>query len=79
MPLELAESVCILAVEDINRLWAHLLSQLAGRLHDFNLRLEGSGLVLEGQARSYHARQLAQHAVMRATALPVLRNGIEVI
>jgi hypothetical protein len=34
--------------------------------------------VLRGRARTYYAKQLAQHAVMQATALPILRNEIEV-
>jgi len=33
---------------------------------------------LRGRAKTYYAKQLAQHAVMEATDLPVLANEIEV-
>jgi hypothetical protein len=36
------------------------------------------GLVLRGRAQTFYTKQLAQHAVMRATALPILANEIEV-
>ncbi len=35
-------------------------------------------LVLRGFARTYHAKQLAQHAVMTETEMPILANEIEV-
>jgi hypothetical protein len=42
------------------------------------LAARGGGLVLTGHARTYHAKQLAQHAVMEATALPIVANDIDV-
>jgi hypothetical protein len=36
-------------------------------------------LILRGQAGSYHAKQVAQQIVMRATTLPILTNDIEVV
>jgi hypothetical protein len=51
---------------------------LQGRIHDFWLMVRGHGLVLQGRARTYYAKQLAQHAVMEAAALPILANEIEV-
>jgi hypothetical protein len=42
------------------------------------LRLEDPGLVLEGCAHSYFAKQLAQQVVMTATTLPIAANEIEV-
>jgi hypothetical protein len=53
-------------------------SRLNGQVRNFRLVVRGSGLILTGQARTYYARQLAQHAVMEATALPILANEIEV-
>jgi hypothetical protein len=41
--------------------------------------VRGCGLVLTGQASTYYAKQLAQHAVMEATALPILANEIDVL
>jgi len=34
--------------------------------------------VLQGRTRTYHAKQLAQHAVMEITELPILANEIRV-
>jgi len=33
---------------------------------------------LRGQVHTYYAKQLAQHAVMETTGLPILANEIEV-
>jgi len=35
-------------------------------------------LILRGRTRTYYAKQLAQQAVMEATALPIRANEIEV-
>lgn len=64
---------------EIDRISAQVQHQLSGCLRDFRLDSTGAGLVLRGRARTYHARQLAQYAVMRATDLPILRNEIEVL
>ncbi len=45
----------------------------------FQLIVQNEGLVLRGQARSFHAKQLAQQAVMEATDLPIIANDIEVV
>jgi hypothetical protein len=55
-----------------------LQGQLLGRVLEFRLVPRERGLVLQGRARTYHAKQLAQHAVRQATALPILANEIEV-
>jgi hypothetical protein len=36
------------------------------------------GLILQGCAATYYAKQLAQHAGMEVTGLPLLANEIEV-
>jgi hypothetical protein len=64
--------------EDLDRLGAQVQHELSGRLRDFRLKRKGVGVVLSGRVRTYYAKQLAQHAVMRATALPILGNEIEV-
>ncbi len=53
---------------------------LAGRAHVRDLRvvLVEQGVVLEGRATTYYAKQLAQHAAMVVSGLPVLANRIEV-
>jgi hypothetical protein len=65
--------------EDIDRLVASVQNQLAGRVSDLRLLLRDRGLVLQGHARSYYAKQLAQHAVIMATELPLLSNDIQVL
>jgi hypothetical protein len=63
---------------EIERLETHVYSRLNGRVRHFRLVLRGCGLISTGQARTYYAKQLAQHAVMEATALPIIANQIEV-
>jgi hypothetical protein len=53
-------------------------SRLTGLVRDFQLVLFEQGLILRGRARNYHAKQLAQHAVMEATSLSIRVNEIEV-
>ena len=55
-----------------------VLCQLNGRVHDFRLLVRDGSLVLQGRTRTYHAKQLAQHAVMEVTDLPIQANEIEV-
>jgi hypothetical protein len=53
---------------------------LAGRAHVHELRVivEEEGVVLEGRAASYYAKQLAQHAALVVSGLPLRTNRIEV-
>jgi len=64
--------------ERLARLEEHIQSRLTGRVHDLRLVIRDGGLVLRGHAHTYHAKQLAQHAVMGATHLPIQANAIEV-
>lgn len=58
---------------------AGLVSALVGRrVRDLRIEIRSSGLVLHGRANSYHAKQLAQHAVLSVTDLPLFANEIEV-
>ena len=57
---------------------AYLVLSLSGRVRNLCLSLQGGGLVIRGLASTYHAKQLAQHAVMAATAVPILANEIQV-
>lgn len=54
--------------------------QLTGRVsvRDLRVLVEDRGLVLRGRAATYYAKQIAQHAAMEATGLPILANEIEV-
>ncbi|MFO0945342.1 MAG: hypothetical protein U1D30_05255 [Planctomycetota bacterium] len=53
--------------------------KLAGRLEDFVVGEVGGKLILEGKAKSYHVKQLAQREVMALTSTPILHNRIEVL
>jgi len=64
--------------EETARLESHLQGRLSGRVHDFRLLICEKGVVLQGQTRTYYAKQLAQHAVMEATEMPIQANEIEV-
>jgi hypothetical protein len=65
-------------LEDLNRLSEQVARRLSGRVRGLCLALQNGGLVLRGRAATYYAKQLAQHAVMAATAVPILANQIEV-
>ena len=64
---------------EIDCLAADTAEKLRGRLSGLRVELHGGGLVLRGTARSFYAKQLAQHAVMSGTDLPIVRNEIEVV
>jgi hypothetical protein len=53
--------------------------RLIGLLRDFQLVFRDKGLVLRGHVHTYYAKQLAQHAVMEASSLPIRGNEIEVV
>jgi hypothetical protein len=52
--------------------------RLDGPVQGLRLSMRKGGLVLEGLARTYYAKQLAQQAVMETANLPILANEIEV-
>jgi hypothetical protein len=56
----------------------HIQCRLGGQVREFRLVVLDGRLILRGRAHTYHAKQLAQHAVMEATELPILANEIEV-
>ncbi len=53
-------------------------SVLERRVRDFRLILTQEGIILRGRASTYYAKQIAQHAVMSATPVPILANEIVV-
>jgi hypothetical protein len=61
-------------------LQAHVQCKLGRQVRDLQVVIvdQGQGLVLRGRARSYYAKQLAQHAVLEVAPLPILANEIEV-
>jgi hypothetical protein len=57
---------------------ALLRQWVGGQVWDLRLVIHDRGVILQGRALSYYAKQLAQHAVMRGLGLPVVANDIEV-
>lgn len=55
-----------------------LQRRLIGRVRDVRLLVREHGLILQGQTTTYYAKQLAQHAAIEITGLPILANEIEV-
>jgi hypothetical protein len=66
------------ASNDLEHLENRVQAKLSGRIQHFRLHRNDRGIVLHGLARTYYAKQLAQHAVMTETKLPILANEIEV-
>jgi hypothetical protein len=66
------------AKSDLDQLENRVQAKLSGRICHLQVFLRDYGIVLRGLARTYHAKQLAQHAVMTETELPILANEIEV-
>jgi hypothetical protein len=64
--------------DDLEALEAQVQRRLSGRVRGLRVLVRENGLILQGQAVTYHAKQLAQHAVMEQTHRPILANDIEV-
>lgn len=68
--------------EPISTREAHLESlierRLGNQVRDLRVVARPTGLILQGRTATYHAKQLAQHAVMEMATLPILSNEIEV-
>jgi hypothetical protein len=56
----------------------HVRHRIGGQVRDLIIESHPAGLVLRGRARTYYAKQLAQHAVMDATGTFIISNDIEV-
>lgn len=55
-----------------------LRRRLGYRVIDLRILIQDGRIVLRGRASTYHAKQLAQHAVMELLQLPISANEIEV-
>jgi hypothetical protein len=74
-------SVDVLVTTDLTeeeRLECLLQRRLGNRIRNLRVHVLPTGLILQGRAPTYHAKQLAQHAVMELAAVPILANDIEV-
>jgi hypothetical protein len=52
--------------------------RLGGRVRHLRIVVRANGMILQGSASTYHAKQLAQHAAMELGRLPIVANDIEV-
>jgi hypothetical protein len=66
------------SAEELTRIEEHIQSRLIGQVRDFQLVHRDYGLVLQGHAPTYYAKQLALQAAREATDLPIEENEIEV-
>jgi hypothetical protein len=64
--------------QDVERLELLVQRRLGNRIRDLRVSLRPDGVALSGRSTTYHAKQLAQHAAMELSDLPVVANDIEV-
>ena len=60
------------------RLESLIERRVGNRVRDLRVLVRDAGLILQGRAATYHAKQLAQHAAMEMATVPILSNEIEV-
>jgi hypothetical protein len=58
---------------------AMMYRRLGNRIRDLRVRIDPAGVILQGRTATYHAKQLAQHAAMELSNLPILANDIQVL
>jgi osmotically-inducible protein OsmY len=67
-----------LAAEVAELIAARLHNRLGRQVRHFQVLAEGDGLVLQGQASTYYAKQVAQEVTRQVSGMAVLANRIEV-
>ena len=61
------------------RIEGHIERKASGRIRDLHVVCSEGMIILQGRSRTYHAKQLAQQAVLDMTdGFPLLANQIEV-
>jgi hypothetical protein len=71
-------SIDLATANGASELEARVQCRLGRQIRELRLVVVDRGLILRGHTRTYYAKQLAQHAVMEASRLPILANEIEV-
>jgi len=71
-------SIDLRTANGTTELESQIQCRLSGQIWDFRLDVVDKGLILRGHAQTFCAKQLAQHAVIKATRLPILANEIVV-
>jgi hypothetical protein len=64
--------------EHLESLEVLIQRRLGGRIRDLRVIARDKGIVLQGRTSTYHSKQLAQHAAMEISGLPILANNIDV-
>jgi hypothetical protein len=72
------ETLASNALSEEERLENMLTHRLGSRVRGLRVILTQEGLILQGRAATFHAKQLAQHTAMEVASLPILSNDIEV-
>lgn len=75
LEIQYLPSACELA----SRVENHIQRRFPGRIRNLHVSVRGEGLVLSGCSRTYHVKQLIQHAATEVCSIPELINEIEVI
>jgi len=61
------------------RIQCYVENRASGRIHDLHVVCSEDAIILQGRSRTYHAKQLAQQAVLDLTdGYPLLTNQIVV-
>jgi len=61
------------------RLEGCIVQRVCGRIRDLHVVCSDDSILIQGRSRTYHAKQLAQQAVLDLTdGFPLLTNQIEV-
>jgi hypothetical protein len=66
-------------ITEEERLECLMQRRLGNRIRNLRVQVLPAGLVLQGRAATYHAKQLAQHAAMELAGVPIVANDIEVM
>jgi hypothetical protein len=66
------------AVAPTEHLELKVQRRLGSRIRDLRVIVRHDGVILKGRTSTYHAKQLAQHAAMELSTLPIVANDIEV-
>jgi|GEM_PF-1916230 hypothetical protein len=64
--------------EELEALQTRLQALLGHAVRELRLSWEGNGVVLQGRAKRFYAKQLAQTMLQRLCEHPILANRIEV-
>lgn len=58
---------------------AQVRRRVGGLMNDLRLEVLDRGIRLRGRSPTYYAKQLAQHAALEVSRLPLAANEIEVV